>query len=265
MMGSLARVLAGFLLASLTAGLVQVLYVMTPAALLGSPSDVIATRFGETGLLALLAATHAAIFAAAFTMIAAVIGEWLAIRSPVYYLFAGAIIGLLGFFAQYASEVAGQPTIFNNYALKAYLTSGFFAGLVYWFAAGCKAGGPRRDAEFAGAPDATTIGVPPPSKTWKTRPRIIVDDQSKPGSQAARLAKKSTLTERLADPLGKALGKKSEAAAPQSETKPAAKPETKPAPAAPASDKSESTVTVTKTASDRPANAQPSADSAKKN
>ena len=68
MMTTLARVIAGFILACLTAGLVQVLFVMTPAQLLGTPSDVFAQRTGETGLLAALAATHAAIFASLFAL-----------------------------------------------------------------------------------------------------------------------------------------------------------------------------------------------------
>lgn len=193
MIRTLGRVFAGFVLACLAAGLVQVLFVVTPPKLLGSPANVFAERAAQTGVIALLAATHAAIFSAAFTLIAAGIGEWMRIRALGYYLFAGIAIALLGFFAQYSSEVAGQPTIFNNYAIQAYLTSGFFAGLVYWLVAGRRAGGPD-DADQPGVVD--TADAPQPAKTWKTRPRLVVEDYPKPGNAAA---KKATLAERLAD------------------------------------------------------------------
>jgi hypothetical protein len=51
-------------------------------------------------------------------------------------------------------EVEGQPTIVNDYALRAFLTVGFFGGLAYWLAAGRRAGGRRGDrpATVASAP-----------------------------------------------------------------------------------------------------------------
>jgi hypothetical protein len=192
MMGTLARVIAGFILACLTAGLVQVFFVMTPVQLLGSPSDVFAQRTGETGLLAALAATHAAIFASLFALIAIGIGEWMGIRSLPYYLLAGAAIAMLGFIAQFSSEAPGQPTIFNNYALKAFLTSGFFAGLVYWLAAGR---GGRTDRDRSSTV-AGTFGVPPP-KSWKNRPKILVEDGAKSATGDVKGEKKPSLSERL--------------------------------------------------------------------
>src|SRR5690606_17813540 len=98
-----------------------------------------------TGTLALLAATHSAIFAAPFVLVACVLGEWQNIRSVVFYTLAGVVIGLAGFLAQYSAEAVGQPTIINNYALKAYLTAGFFAGLAYWLFAGRSAGSTPSD------------------------------------------------------------------------------------------------------------------------
>ncbi|NOT72247.1 MAG: hypothetical protein HOP09_13520 [Hyphomicrobium sp.] len=196
MMRTLARVLAGFVLACIAAGLTQVLFVITPAKLLSSPAGLFAERALGTGILALRAATHVAIFSAAFALISAGIGEWMRIRSIGYYLFAGLAIGVLGFVAQYTSEVAGQPSIFNNYAVQAYMTSGFFAGLVYWMAAGRSAGGAASDRAASDSSDEDgTSGVPPPARTWKTRPRIIVEDYPKPGTAAG---KKATLAERLA-------------------------------------------------------------------
>lgn len=205
MIGTLARVITGFALACLTAGLVQVLFVMTPAQLLGSPYDIVAQRAGETGLLALLAATHAAIFAALFALIAVAIGEWMGIRSLPYYLLAGMAIAALGFAAQFNSEVTGQPTILNNYALKAFLTSGFFAGLVYWLLAG------RGDG-------AATIGVPPP-KSWKNRPKIMVEDTG--NVREGALAKKRSLSSTLDENEAEISVKPAKVAGPQGELKPA--------------------------------------------
>ncbi len=143
--GTLARVVFGFVLASLAAGLVTVLFVNTPIDVLAEPFDRLPKTASETFDLALLAATHIGIFASLFGLITACIGEWLSVRSLSFYLLAGMIIALLGFSVQYASEVAGQPTIFNNYAIKAFLTVGFFGGFFYWLAAGQFAGRPPED------------------------------------------------------------------------------------------------------------------------
>jgi hypothetical protein len=179
---TLARILAGFLLASFVAGLVQVLYVWTPAELASVPSAAFPAKAGSTLELSLLAATHSAIFGAAFALIAAGIAEWLSIRSIGYFLFAGTAIALLGFTAQYASEVSGQPTILNNYALQAYLTAGFFAGLAYWLAAGHRAGEHGRGDDYEQS-----------TKSEEPRQRIIVEKTPagvrKPGSLAEKLAK----------------------------------------------------------------------------
>ncbi len=134
--GTLARVVFGFVLASLAAGLVTVLFVNTPIDVLAEPFDRLPKTASEKFDLALLAATHLGIFASVFVLITACIGEWFSIRALSFYLLAGVVIALLGFSAQYASEVAGQPTILNNYAIKAFLTVGFFGGFFYWLAAG---------------------------------------------------------------------------------------------------------------------------------
>ena len=179
---TLSRILAGFLLACFVAGLVQVMYVWTPAELASVPSAAFPAKAGSTFELALLVATHSAIFGAAFALIAAGIAEWLSIRSIGYFLFAGTAIALLGFTAQYASEVSGQPTILNNYALQAYLTSGFFAGLAFWLAAGHRAGEHRRDDDNEQS-----------RMTSEPRQRIIVEKSPasvrRPGSLAEKLAK----------------------------------------------------------------------------
>ena len=197
MIAAFARVLTGFVLACLTAGLVQVLFIMTPAQLLQLPSQAFQERAAQAVTLSLLAATHAAIFSIAFTLIAAGIGEWMRVRAAAYYIATGAIIAALGFSVQYASEVAGQPTIFNTYAMVAFITSGALAGFVYWLVAGRYAG-KRAVAESTDeydviASDETTTGTP---RTWRNRPRIVIEDPIAPGSVAN---KKATLAERIAD------------------------------------------------------------------
>lgn len=147
-LSTLARVGLGFVLASLTAGLVTVLFVNTPMEMAAQPVGQYAETASETLDLALLAATHAAIFAAAFVLISAGFGEWLSIRSLPFYLIMGCAISLAGLAAQYSSEVPGQPTILNNYAVQAFFTAGFFAGFMYWLASG----------QFAGAPAGSRSG-----------------------------------------------------------------------------------------------------------
>lgn len=150
-LGSIARVAFGFILASIAAGLVTMLFVNTPSEVLAQPVSRLPRTAGETFELALLTATHVAVFAFIFTLIVAGLGELFSLRSLAFYLSGGVAIAFLGFVAQYASEVSGEPTIFNNYALKTFLTAGFFAGFVYWLAAG----------QFAGrAPAGITAVVP---------------------------------------------------------------------------------------------------------
>lgn len=165
MFRALARVISGFLLACLAAGLVKVLFVMTPVELVSVPSSAFPDKATDLGLLALLTATHTAIFAATFALVATGIAEWLSIRAPLYYLTSGAAIALLGFFAQYSSEVGGQPTILNTYAMTAYLAAGLIAGFVYWVLAGRYAGYTRSAEGSADADDETVA----------KRPRIIVE------------------------------------------------------------------------------------------
>jgi hypothetical protein len=175
MVGTFARVFIGFILACLTAALIQVLYLPTTYQLATSADNVFPGSLVVERVL--LVATHALIFASAFALIVAGIGEWMGLSSLPYYLISGVVIALLGFTAQYSSEVASQPTIFNNYAMNAYLTSGFFAGLVYWLVSGRYARNAARDESLG---DSQTSGVPAP-KSWKSRPKIVVEDN--PGRQ----------------------------------------------------------------------------------
>ncbi len=143
LLGTIIRVLFGYAVACLVAGVATVAFVVTPADLAALPPDVRPERFANAGVLALLAATHSAIFASVFALIAIMIGEWLRIRSWIYYSIVGILIAIGGFCAVSYFEVAGQPTIVNNYALQAFFTAGFLGGFAYWLAAGRRAGGRR--------------------------------------------------------------------------------------------------------------------------
>ncbi len=175
MIRTLARVFFGFVLACITAGLVMVLFVTTPSELLSTNADAFPERATQTLIWGLLTATHSALFAAAFVLIATGIAEYMSLRSLPYYLAAGMVISSLGFIAQYSSEVIGQPTVLNNYALKAFLTAGFFAGLVYWMLAGRFAG---VAADNEGGKRSSFPAPPVP-------PRIVVKDPSRGVSTGA--------------------------------------------------------------------------------
>lgn len=227
---TLSRDLFGFLLACLVAGLVQVLYVSSPIELAAAPAGELTGRTASVLELALLAATHSAIFSAAFALIIAGIFEWLSLRTIAHSLAAGMGIALLGFVAQYSSEVSGQPTIFNNYALQAYLTAGFFAGLTYWMVAGRYAGS-RREALAGGA---APVEAQEPAKN-----RVLVEKASgevKKGSLAERLAnRKASLAASAASVMTSVPVIKGKTAAGKMPDGDAAPPEKKPAPAAAAS------------------------------
>jgi len=151
---TLLRVLFGFIIACLVAGLVTVAFVVTPADIAGLPAEAQPERLGNAGVLSLLAATHSAIFAFPFAIIGIGVAEMSAIRTWLYYAIVGVGIALGGLAAEYANEVAGLPSILNGYALAAYVTVGIAGGLAYWLLAGRRAGGKRADA-------ATTVPAPP--------------------------------------------------------------------------------------------------------
>jgi hypothetical protein len=159
------RVLFGFVIACLAAGLTIVLFVTTPVELANTPSNAFSDALMGNGLLALAAATHSAVFAAPFALIGAAIGEWRRLSHWTYYVLVGIAIAALGFFAQYYSEGGTQTSIVNNYALVAFLTMGFVGGMVYWLVAGQFA---RTDA----APRTPEI-IKPPRPVSADTPRAM--------------------------------------------------------------------------------------------
>lgn len=143
---TLPRVLFGFAVACLVAGAATVAFIVTPAELANLPAEAQPERLGNAGILALLAATHSAIFSFPFALIAVGVGELWRVRSWLYYALAGVVISLGGLAAIYVNEVPEQPSILNDYALIAFATVGVLAGLAYWLVAGRCAGGRRSTA-----------------------------------------------------------------------------------------------------------------------
>lgn len=188
MLDTLGRISFGFVLACLAAALTMVLHLFTPVDVFKADPGTFSENAANAALLTLLAATHTAIFASAFAFIAVGVAEYLHIRSMPYYLFTGAAITVLGFIAQYLSETAGQLTIFNSYAIQAFLTAGLASGLVYWFIAGRYAGRSKRDAGM----ELTTGGTQTVQKA-SALPQITIAERA-----AKAVNKASSLTAKLA-------------------------------------------------------------------
>lgn len=160
MLGRLLATFLSFLLACLGAGLTTALFATTPAELVGLPADVASDRIVRLIETGVFAAVQSFVFSVPFAVAAIAVGEWQRIRVWTYYAGAAVLIALVGFLAHWSGEMPGQPTIVNNYALSAFITAGFVAGLVYWVGAGRSAG--RDERRGAGVPTspATTGGTP---------------------------------------------------------------------------------------------------------
>lgn len=136
MLASIFRVLFGFVLACLAAGLTKVMFAIGPQEVLSGDPDKIATVFDWTAKIA----THSAVFAAPFAFLAATISEWQGIRGVLFHTFAGIAIAMAGFAVQFLGEAPGAGSILNSYAVSAYAATGLVAGFVYWMFAGRRAG-----------------------------------------------------------------------------------------------------------------------------
>ena len=164
MLGRLLTVLVAFIWACVAAGLTQALFATTPAELANLPQDVAGDRMEKVFESGIFAAAQALAFSAPFALVAAAIGEWRRVRSWTFYAIVGVAISLIGFLAQYSSELPGQPTIVNNYALSAFATAGFLAGLVYWLIAGRAAGGRNDTMQAPTRPQAPVSTSVPSTK-----------------------------------------------------------------------------------------------------
>lgn len=136
MIGAVLRCLAGYILASLAAGIVQVAFVLPPHELIGASAD----RLTAAGIWLLLATLHSGIFGAPLALIALALAEWRCFRGQIYYMAAGFGMAMLGFLAQISGHGFEQPTMVLLYVLTVFTVAGISAGLVYWLVAGRKAG-----------------------------------------------------------------------------------------------------------------------------
>ena len=139
MFSTILRVLFGFILACFAAGLTTVLFALGPAELSGGDPD----RLAKIMELVALTATHSAVFAAPFALLAAALSEWQGVRSFLFHTFVGLGIATAGFAAQYFSEIPGSASVASQYPLMAYAVTGIVAGIIYWLFAG-------RSAELRG-------------------------------------------------------------------------------------------------------------------
>lgn len=147
MLARIFGILVGYVLACVAFAVVIVGFVFTPAEIVTLPSDAAADRLAIAGNHVLLSATQVAFIAAPLALIAALIAEWRGIREWLYFAAVGLMISVVGFLAQYVSELQGQPTIVNNYAMAAFLCGGFVAGIVYWLVVGRTAGGKQMPSD----------------------------------------------------------------------------------------------------------------------
>ncbi len=162
MLARVFGILVGYILACVAFSLVIVAFVFTPAEMVALPSDVAANRLTMAGQHVLLSATQVGVIAAPLALIGVLIAEWRGIREWLYFAAVALSIAVVGFLAQYVSELQGQPTIVNNYALAAFLCGGFVAGMVFWLVVGRTAGGKRLPSNDA--PASPSASSPDPEK-----------------------------------------------------------------------------------------------------
>jgi hypothetical protein len=192
------RILFGFVAAMLAAAVSEVLFALPLSELFTMDEAARIDRLIEMGGLVLSAATHSAIFSAGFAPFAILIAEWQRLCHWTYYVFIGVLIALGGFLVQYASENALDPTILNNYALIAFITTGAVGGLVYWVFSGHNAGRRRPPAriqvvepaeddvaarETDAAPASAQFGEQKPAQA-----RDVKGDAAKAGGTSAKAA-----------------------------------------------------------------------------
>ena len=153
-LGTLLRILLGFIVACVVAGLVTAAFIITPTDISSLAPDLRTERLNSAVTLGLLAATHSAIFAFVPAFLAIAYAEWRSMRSWLYYAVAGIIIALLGFGAEYLAEQGVvHPSIVNDYAARAFLTVGFLGGLAYWLVSGRLAGHAARPVGTSTPPE----------------------------------------------------------------------------------------------------------------
>lgn len=121
------RILAGFLAASLAAGVVQVLFVVDAATVFATTDAAAAS-----GLVVLMAAGQTAGFSAPFALVAIGLSERLVLRRWAFFVLGGGLIGI----AAYATAIGWAGGNASAYPLVALMAAGATGGLVYRLVAG---------------------------------------------------------------------------------------------------------------------------------
>ena len=146
----IVRVAFGFALACLAAAVILVAFVYVPGNWAALGSELRGERLSEAGFFALVITPHVIVSAALPALVAATYAETRKVTGWAFYGVAGIGVGLLGFFLQHLTEAPEPESIFQAYALIAFLTAGLIGGLVYWAASG-------RFAALAAAPAAAKV------------------------------------------------------------------------------------------------------------
>ena len=133
---TVVRCVLGFVLACVAAAAVQVSFVLPPSGLIGANHDGLTAA----GIWLLLASLHSMVFAAPFALAGLIWAERRRIRHWSYSVSVGIGIALRGLLAQLVFLGTGQPRTVLVYMLLASLAGGGLGGLVYWLAAGRRAG-----------------------------------------------------------------------------------------------------------------------------
>jgi hypothetical protein len=137
MLARTLRILVGFALACLAAAATLVLFVYAPGDLASLGEELNGDRLSEAGFFALLITPHVLVSAAFPALLAAAFAETRKVASLAFYALAGIAISAAGFLVQYLTEPPTRPlSIFQTYALIAFLTAGFIGGFVYWALSG---------------------------------------------------------------------------------------------------------------------------------
>lgn len=121
------RMLAGFAGASLSAAVVQVLFVVDAATAV-STTDAAAA----SGLVVLMAAAQTAIFSAPFALVLIWLSERMALRGWPFFIFGGGLIGL----AAYAAAIGWTGSHASAYPLLALVVAGATGGFAFRSVAG---------------------------------------------------------------------------------------------------------------------------------
>jgi hypothetical protein len=144
----IVRVVLGFALACLAAAVTLVAFVYAPGNWAALGAELSGERLSEAGFFALVITPHVIVAAALPALLAAFYAETRKVAGWAFYGLAGIGVGLAGFLLQHLTEAPDLESIFQAYALIAFLTAGLIGGLVYWAASG-------RFAVRAAAPAAT--------------------------------------------------------------------------------------------------------------